>query len=82
MLSILSDQGKANQNDLEILPHTIQDMVTRMNIPPLLVGVQICKGTLEFNLAVSQKIGTVLLQDPTIPFLVHPKDVPTSHKNT
>jgi hypothetical protein len=50
--------------------------------PTLLVGVENCT-TLQINLVVSQKTGTVLPEDPSIPLLsIYQKDVPPYHKNT
>jgi hypothetical protein len=71
MFSILNHQQNANQNNPEIPPHTsqngqdkkfrLQQMLVRMwrkrNTPPLLVGLQAFKTTLEINLVVPQKIG-------------------------
>jgi hypothetical protein len=46
-----------------------------MDILPLLVGVQTCTTTLEINLAISQKLGIVILQEPPVLFLsIYPKD--------
>ena len=67
----LNHQGNAHQNNPEILPHTSQNgqdqklrgqqMLERMwrkrNSPPLLVGLQAGKTTLEINLVVPLKIG-------------------------
>ena len=62
-------QGNGNQNNFDIPPYTLmakiknsRNMLVRLwskgNTPPLLVGVQTCKTTLEINLVVSQKIRT------------------------
>jgi hypothetical protein len=69
MFNILNHQGNANQNNLEIPPHTSQNgqdqkfrgqqMLARMwrkkDTPPLLVGLQAGTTTLEISLAVPQK---------------------------
>jgi hypothetical protein len=55
----------------------------KRNPPPLLVELQACTTTLEISLAVSQKLGIVLLEDPIIPLLgIYPEDVPTGKKDT
>jgi hypothetical protein len=57
-------------------------MWRKRNTPPLLIGVQTCKTTLEINLAVSQKTEIVLPQYPAIPLLgIYPKDAPTYYKD-
>jgi hypothetical protein len=71
ILSILSHQGNANQNDSEIPPynqngwdqklkqhHMLVRMWRKGNTPPLIVGLQTCTTTLEINLTVSQKTET------------------------
>ena len=58
-------------------------MWRKKNTPPLLVGFQACTTTLEISLAVPQKIGHVLPEDPAIPLLgIYPEDVPTGKKDT
>ena len=71
MFNILNHQGEENQNNPEIPPHTSQNdqdqklrgqqmleqMWRKRNIPPLLVGLQAGKTTLEISLTVPQKIG-------------------------
>ena len=60
----------------------LERMQSKRNIPPLLVGVQNCTGTLEINMVVSQKWGINLSQDPAIPFLdMYPKDADPFHKD-
>jgi hypothetical protein len=52
-------------------------MWRKRNTPSLLVELQTCTTTLEINLEVSQNIGIVLPEDPTILLLgKYPKDVP------
>ena len=52
------------------------------DILPLLVGMQTCTATLEIGMAVSQKLGINLHQDPAIPILgIYPKDVQSYHKD-
>jgi hypothetical protein len=47
------------------------------------VGLKAGTTTLEVSLAVPQKIGMVLPEDPAIPLLgIHPKDAPIYNKNT
>ena len=83
VLDILSHQGNANQNNLEIPPHTSQigqdlkirwqQMLERLqrkrNTSPLLVGLQTNTTTLEISLAILRKLDIVLLEDPAIPLL-------------
>ena len=71
MFNILSHQGKSNQKDPEIPPHTNQNcldqklrsqqmmdkMWRKQNTPSLLVGLQAGTTTLEISLLVPQKIG-------------------------
>jgi hypothetical protein len=62
-------------------------MLSRMwrkgNTPPLLVGLQACTTTLEISLAVPQKFGHRLLEDPGIPILgIYPEDALTGNKDT
>ena len=46
-------------------------------------GIASCTTTLEISLAVPQKIGHVLPEDPTIPLLgIYAEDVPTGKKVT
>jgi hypothetical protein len=57
-------------------------MLARMwnkgSTPPLLVGVQTCKATLEINLAVSQNIGNSFISRPSYTTPGHmPKRCPT-----
>jgi len=58
-------------------------MWRKRNTPPLLVGWQAGTTTLENSLAVPQKIGQVLSEDPALPLPgKHPKDVSTYNKDT
>jgi hypothetical protein len=51
-------------------------MWRKRNIPPFLVGLQTVTTTLEINLAVPQKIGNSLPEDPAIPLLgIYPRDI-------
>ena len=69
---MLNHQGNANQNNPELLPHTIRMAKIKNSgdskcmlgcgergtlTPSLLVGLQAFTTTLEISLAVSQKIG-------------------------
>jgi hypothetical protein len=55
-------------------------MWKKRNTPPLLVGLQADKTTLEIIL---RKLEIVLPEDPAIPLLViYPKDAPTYNKDT
>jgi hypothetical protein len=57
-------------------------MWRKRNTPPLLMGLQAGTSTLEVSLAVSQKIGIVLTEDPSIPFLgIYPENAPTYRKD-
>jgi hypothetical protein len=53
------------------------------NTPPLLVGLQACKTTLEISLALPQNLDIVLLDDSAKPLLsIYPEYVPTGKKDT
>jgi hypothetical protein len=63
-----------------------QQMLVRMwrkeNTPPLLVGLQAGKTTLEISLWFLRKLEIFLPEDPAIPLLgIKPKDSPTYNKD-
>ena len=48
----------------------------------LLVGMQAARAPLDVRVAISQKIGNNLPQDPAIPLLgIYPKDAQSCHKD-
>ena len=58
-------------------------MLRKRNTPPLLVGLQAGTTSLEISLAVPQKTGMILPEDPTIPLLgIYPEDSPACNKDT
>ena len=57
-------------------------MWSKENMPPLLVGVQICTVSMEISIAASSKMGINILQDPAITLLViYPKDASSYHRD-
>ena len=64
------------------MKHVLERMQTKGNTPPLLVGMQIYKATLEITMGVSQKSGNQIPQDTTIPLLgIYPKDAQSYYKD-
>jgi hypothetical protein len=59
-------------------------MWSKWNTPPLLVGMQTYTTILEINLAVSKKVedSSTSISSYTTPRHVHPKDAPSSCKDT
>jgi hypothetical protein len=59
----------------------LETLWRKRNTPPLLVGWQAGKNTLEINLAVPQNSST--LKTPAIPLQdIYPQDAPTYNKDT
>ena len=57
-------------------------MLNKENIPPLLVGGETCKATVEINMTV-RKLGPDLPEVPGILLLgLYPSDSPSHHKDT
>ena len=53
------------------------------NTHPLLVALYSCSATVEIGMVISQEAGINLPQDLYILLLyIHPKDIPSYHKNT
>jgi hypothetical protein len=51
--------------------------------PPLLVGLKVCKTTVEIDLAVTEKTGIVLIEDSAIQLLdIYQNDSPGANKDT
>ena len=56
--------------------------MSKGNTHPLLVGIQTCTTTLKISMAVSQKLGINLPQDPAIPLLgIYPKYAQSYYKD-
>ena len=61
----------------------LERMRSKWNTPRLLVGLKTCIATLEISMAVSQRSGINLTQDPVIPLLdIYPKNAQSYHNNT
>ena len=86
-LNILSHQRNANQNSSEIPYYTLVKIKKNINEHLCWRGCEVwekafildmvktCTATVEISMAVSQKIGINLPQDPAIPLLnIYPKD--------
>jgi hypothetical protein len=58
-------------------------MWRKRNTPPLLVGLQTGRATLEINVAVLRKLDIELMDDPALPLLgIYPEHAPTCNKDT
>jgi hypothetical protein len=91
MFNILNHQGNANQNNLEIQPHTSQNGDSRCwqgcrERGTLLYCWWDCKLVQPLWKSVwrfLRKLDIILPEDPAIPLLgIYPEEVPTGNKNT
>ena len=61
----------------------LERMRSKWNTPRLLVGMKTCIATLKISMAVSQRSGINLTQDPVIPLLdIYPKNAQSYHNDT